>query len=495
MYNLNIVQVLATTAHVVGAKSDRKGNDMSQAALYEFVQETAESLELPGVAVGILTDDQEMVACHGVTSLDNPLSVDRDTLYELGSVTKTYTATALMRLVAAGQVELDAPVRRYVPELQLADEWAAAEVTVFNLLNHTAGLDWGIIVDTGEGDDALAYYVAKMAELAQIASPGTRASYSQAGFNLAGRVIEKVTGLAYERAITSLLLEPLGLSQSFFMDSEVMTRRFAVGHNPGDDGTLSVARGWKRWRANNPGGGLVSSVTDQLRWARFHLGDGCARSGERILPADLLHRMKEPTTELLGSSLGDALGICWFLRDVDSVRTVGHGGSANGQFAELLLVPERKFAVVSLSNAGPNGIPFNQAVVRWALEHYLGVLDRDPEPLPYDPVQAREFVGRYENDVMTLIIAADETGMTLAVGIKPEVRASLDSEAPPDYPPAAIGLLPGETNAYILTEGGMKGQRGFFTRDDSGTVLGIDLAGRLFSRVQKTFNTSHSISP
>ena len=91
--------------------------------------------------------------------------------------------------------------------------------------------------------------------------------------------------------------------------------------------------------------------------------------------------MKEPTAALRGSNLGDAIGIGWFLRDVDGVRTVGHGGSANGQFAELLIVPERDFAVVSLSNAGPDGIPFNQAVVRWALETYLGVIDRDPEPL------------------------------------------------------------------------------------------------------------------
>ena len=82
--------------------------------------------------------------------------------------------------------------------------------------------------------------------------------------------------------------------------------------------------------------------------------------------------MKEPTVALRGSTLGDAIGIGWFLRDVDGVRTVGHGGSANGQFAELLIVPERDFAVVSLSNAGPDGIPFNQAVVRWALRDLSG---------------------------------------------------------------------------------------------------------------------------
>lgn len=451
---------------------------MPQETLSEFVEATATKFGIPGVAVGVWAGDQEVYACHGVTSLDNPLPVDRDTLFELGSVTKTYTATALMRLVAEGRLDLDAPVRRYVPELVLTDERAAAEITVLNLLNHTAGLDWAVIVDTGDGDDALAAHVARMADLKQIAAPGERASYSQSGYNLAGRVLEKVTGLTYERAIASLVLEPLGLSHSFFADSDVMTRRFTVGHNPGKDGVLAVARQWKRWRGNNPGGGMVSSVADQIRWARFHLGDGAG-----VLPAEVLRRMTEPTVALRASSLGDALGVCWFLRDVDGVRTAGHGGSANGQFAELLTAPEQDFAVVSLTNSGPNGIPFNRAVVRWALQTHLGVTDRDPEPIPHDEARAGEVVGRYENDAMTVAIADTDTGLTLEVGIKPEIRATLDSGAPPDYPPAAIGLLPGDSDEYILTEGGMKGERGHFTRDESGTIVGADLGGRLFDRV------------
>ena len=456
---------------------------MPRDALSDFVAATAAKFGIPGVAVGVWADDREIYACHGVTSVDNPLPVDRDTLYVLGSVTKTYTATALMRMAAAGRVELDAPVRRYVPELRLADEAAAAEITVLNLLNHTAGLGWDLIVDTGEGDDALAGYVAKLAELQQIAPPGARASYSQAAYSLAGRVIEKVAGMPYERAIASLVFEPLGLSHSFFAPGDVMTRRFAVGHNLGGDGTLSIARLWKGPRGRNPGAGVVSSAADQLRWARFHLGDGLAESGVRVLPAEVLHRMKEPTVALRASTLGDALGICWFLRDVDGVRTVGHGGSANGQFAELLTVPERDFAVVALSNAGPDGIPFNQAVVRWALQTYVGVTDRDPEPLPYDKARAREVVGNYEIDAMTLTIAPAPAGLTLEVRIKPEIRAAADTELPPDHAPADLGLLPGGADEYVVTSGGLQGQRGFFTRDESGGVVGVDLAGRLFSRV------------
>jgi CubicO group peptidase (beta-lactamase class C family) len=456
---------------------------MSHITLHDVVSTTSKQFNIPGVAVGVWADGKEISACHGVTSVDNPLPIDQDTLFLVASVTKTFTATTLMRLVAEGKVELNAPVRRYIPELQLKDKQAADKVMVLNLLNHTAGFDWRVNADTGEGDDALELYVAKLAELKQIAPLGTRVSYSQAGYNLVGRTIEKVTGQTFEQAMASLVFEPLGLSHSFFARDDIMTRRFAVGHNRGEDGTLSIARPWRHSRSDNPGGGLASSVADLLLWARFHLGDGSAASGARVLPTNVLHQMKEPTAELRASTLGDAIGLSWFLRDVDGVRTVGHGGSANGQFAELLIVPERNFAVISLSNAGPDGIPFNQAIVRWALEHYLGLIDRDPEPIPFDAARTREIVGTYENEMMRLTIDTVGARLRLEVLIKPEIRAAANQELPPDYAPFDFGLLPGDKDEYIITSGGLKGQRGFFTRDKSGAVVGVDLAGRLFSRV------------
>jgi CubicO group peptidase (beta-lactamase class C family) len=448
---------------------------MSRDALAEFVEAKAKEFDIPGVAVGVWVEGRELFACHGVTSIDNPLPVDRDTLFVLGSVTKTYTATAILRLVETRRVDLEAPVRRYVPELRLPDEDAAARITILNLLNHTAGLDTRMVFDSGDGDDALAGEVAKMAEVALIGPVGGRASYSQLGYNLLGRVIENVTGQTYEAAVASLVLEQVGLANSVFTAGQAITRRCAVGHNL-SEGTLKVARRWKDTRGNNPGGGLASSVSDQLRWARFHLGGG-----------DLARRMQEPTVELHGSTLGDAVGLAWFLRDVDGVRTAGHGGSANGQFADLLLVPERDFAVVAVSNAGPDsGLEFNQAVVRWALEHYLGVVERDPEPLQYDPQRAQEIAGHYENEFMTLIIDTDGDTMTVECRIKPEIRAASETELPSDMPPVGLGLLPGNGDEYIVTGGGLIGQRGFLTRDANGAIIGADLAGRLFNRVPTT---------
>ena len=457
-------------------------NENSQ-QLARFIAESAGRLGVPGVAVGIWADEQETYACEGVTSLANPLPIDRDTMFAVGSVSKTFTATALVCLVAQGLVDLAAPVRQYVPELTLADTQAADRITVLQLLNHTAGLATRLSVQTGEGDDALAAHVAAMAELELVTQPGTRASYSQAGFILLGRVIEKLTGLTFERAVASLLLEPIGLSHSAYRLDTVPTTRFAVGHNAAPDGTLAVVSHWKDGRADNAGGGLASSVADLLRWARFHLGDGRAANGERVLPADALQRMQRPTVELRGSTLGDAVGLCWFLRNVGGVATIGHGGSANGQFADLLIAPDRRFAVAVASNAGPDaGLQFNRAVVRWALERYLGVVDRDPAPLAYDGPRAAEMVGSYENEIMRLIVADAGSALTVECLIKPEIRAASGAEVPPDLPPAALGLLPGD--AYIVTAGGMEGQRGFVTRADDGAVVGIDLAGRLFGRVR-----------
>ncbi|MFD4676429.1 serine hydrolase domain-containing protein [Lentzea sp. NPDC058450] len=430
----------------------------------DFLARTAARFAIPGAAVGVFHNGQEHYFTHGVTSVENPLPVTEDTLFLLGSVTKTYTATAIMRLVAQGQIELDAPVRRYVPELRLADD---RSFTVRQLLNHTSGLDWGTLVDTGEGDDALRRHVDELATLKLIGDVGERPSYSQSGFNLAGRIIENVAGQTYEQAMASLLLEPLGLGDTHFDRDAVMTRRFAVGHEKGE-----VARPWRHWRANNPGGGIAASVADLLAWARFHLGDGDGID---------LAAMRVPTAVLRGSNLGDAIGVGWFLREIDGVQAIGHGGSSNGQFAELLIVPSLGFAVVAVANQGPDGIPFNQAVVRQALEDHAGLLDRDPEPLPYDAEAASEVVGGYDNDAMVMSIE-DTNGLVLEVLIRPEIRASAEMELPADHAPFPMGLLP--RDEYVITAGAFSGQRGFFTRDADGVIVGVDLAGRMFGRVR-----------
>ena len=464
-------------------------------ALQQKVTELADQLQVPGVAVGILHDGEDSYAFHGVTSTENPLPVDADTLFQFGSTGKTFTATALLRLVEQGKVDLDAPVQTYIPEFRLKDEEVARTVTVLQLLNHTAGWEGDLMEDMGAGDDALTRYIERMATIEQVTPPGATVSYNNASLSVAGRIIEKVTGKPFEAAMKELIFEPLGLDHCYYFPNDIMTRRFAVGHNQAQDGTITIARPWAIPRGSNPAGGISSNAGDQIAWARFHLGDGRAADGTRILSEEMLQRMQEPTVEMPGSALGDAVGISWMLREIDGVRLVSHGGDTIGQHSAFVMVPERGFAVISLTNCGPNGNQFNEEIVRWALEEYAGVIDRDPEPITLSEDELAPYVGTYETIAAIGKVEAREGALALTVEIKPEVRAQLQEggdEVPEEPSTFTIGLLPGPGDRYIVTEGPAKGMKGYFARDESGAVNAVHVGGRLATRVPEGAPSSTS---
>jgi CubicO group peptidase (beta-lactamase class C family) len=453
-------------------------------ALQDKVAELAAELEVPGVSAGILLDGVEETAYSGVTSVENPLPVDETTLFQFGSTGKTYTATAVLRLVEQGLVDLDAPVRTYVPELVLKDEDAAANVTVLQLLNHTAGWEGDLMDDMGNGDDALAKYVTRMATIEQVTPLGATASYNNASLSLAGRVIEKVTGSTYERAMSELVLEPLGLTSTWFFPNDVMTRRFAAGHNRHEDGTITVARPWALPRSGNPAGGMSCNAADQLAWARFHLGDGTAADGKRVLSEELLKRMQQPTVETPGSALGDAIGISWLLGEVGGAKVVAHGGTTNGQHSEFKLIPERGFAIISMTNCGPNGPQLNDKLWHWALDHYLGLADLEPVPVRLSDAELAPYTGRFETIAAVVEIVAGDGRLSAQVTIKPAMAAVLaeQGEEVPEQPPFPLAILGGFPDRYVVDEGEAKGMKGYFTRAADGSVEGIHLGGRLATR-------------
>ena len=177
-------------------------SDQTADALFRELDERIEAAmvryHVPGVAVGVFWQGREHLKGFGVTNVDHPLPVDAETLFRIGSTTKTFTATAMMRLVEQGKVDLAAPARRYLPDLKLADEAAAASVTVRQLLNHSAGWMGDDYGDFGRGEDAIARYLASVKQLPQLTPPGDVFAYNNAAVVVAGRVIEIVTGKPYE---------------------------------------------------------------------------------------------------------------------------------------------------------------------------------------------------------------------------------------------------------------------------------------------------------
>ena len=436
---------------------------------------------VPGVAVGVLADGEEHYAVAGVTSVAHPLPVDEETLFQFGSTGKTYTATAIMRLVAQGKVELDAPVRRYIPELKLKDESVAERVTVLQLLNHTAGWSGDVMTDTGRGDDALEKYVTQLAEVEQVTPLGEAVSYNNAALSVAGRLIEKVTGTTYEQAMKDLVLEPLGMTSTEFFPEIIMTKKFVAGHQKQPDGSHEVVGYWSLPRGGSPAGGMSSDIRDQLRWAKFHLGDGRAEDGTEVLPAELVKQMQEPTVDMRGSALGDYVGISWLIREVDGTRLVGHGGTTNGHHSSFVMAPERGVAVAVLTNSGPDGPALYGELQKWALEHYAGVRDVTPEAVLLGDAELAQYIGTYETVAVVVEITSGEGVLQATARIKPEALAELKMEEQPEQPPIPLGILPGG-DQFVGQGEEAGGMRGYFRRDADGKVDAVHLGGRLAVR-------------
>ena len=153
-------------------------NDPQFRALSDYVIAEMRRLQVPGVAIGIIHDGREYLAGFGITSVENPLPVTADTLFQIGSTTKTLTGTIIMRLVEKGLIDLDEPVKTYLPDLRLKDNYAQGSVTTRHLLTHMGGWVGDFFRETGSGDDALARYVAEMADLDQVVPIGTVWSYN-----------------------------------------------------------------------------------------------------------------------------------------------------------------------------------------------------------------------------------------------------------------------------------------------------------------------------
>lgn len=344
-------------------------------------------LQVPGAAIGIWHKGKEFAEGFGVTSVEHPLPVTPDTLFQTGSISKTFTGALLMQLAEQGKVDLDAPVRKYLKDFKLRDKKVASQVTVRQLLTHMGGWVGDYFNDFGNGDDALAKMVRDIAKLPQVQPLGTIWSYNNTGFNVAARIIEIVTKKPYEQAAQEMLFDPLGLKMSFFYPSDALfTHRFVVGHQKVKD-KLQVARPWAIGRAGNGVGGVVSTVRDLLKYARFHMSNG----KKNVITGKSLRAMRVPQADAGPRGL---MGITWFIRKVGDLTIYAHGGATHGQQAYFFFIPEKDFALAILTNSDDGGI-INSGIFNYALALYFDVKSKLPQPIKTPANELKKFVGRY----------------------------------------------------------------------------------------------------
>lgn len=438
--------------------------------LCDFAENSRQMHKVPGVVLGILHDQYVRTAGFGVTNMEHPLDVTERTLFQIGSITKTYTGTLIMKLVEDGKIALDATVRTYVPTFKVADAQASERVTIRHLLTHTSGWFGDFFRDTGAGEDASANYVADMANLEQLAPIGQFWSYNNAGFYLLGHIIEVVTGKSYQDALREEVLNPLGLHDSYFDPADVMTHRFVAGHYNGQ-----VARPWPLPRAAYAAGGITCSVHDLLTYAQFHMGDGALPNGARLLQPASLGQMQTPEVTVWQK---EQWGLTWLVNDTHETRLVSHNGGTTGQSSQLILAPDHRFAVAILTNAGEGG-RVTQEVTRQALKEYLQIEIKDPVPMEASKEQLAPFVGTYTRPFSDLHIGM-LGGRLIGQMIYKMGFPTQESPPSPAPPPATLGLI--EEDRLMILDGPMKSGKIDILRKPDGSI-GWVRAGRIHRRV------------
>jgi CubicO group peptidase (beta-lactamase class C family) len=289
-------------------------------------------------------------------------------------------------------------------------------------------------------------------------------------------VLARVNGSTYEQAVRDLVLEPHGLDHTFGFGKEIMTYRFVSGHQRSEEGDVKVVRPWGLPRSGSPAGGWTATIGDQLAWARLHLG----LTPSRLLSAEILQRMQQPTAHMPGSALGDAVGISWLLADVNGTLMVNHGGATIGQLSDFAMLPEHGFGFVSMTNCAPNGGELNGRLREWAFEHYLGITAQEPDLADLSDADLARYEGRYVSSVADLVLRAQQGQLIASVTVTD--RSVLPEGEPADQPDIPLALLVGEDDRYVVPSGEAKGMRGYFSRDETGVVTGINLSGRHMSR-------------
>jgi CubicO group peptidase (beta-lactamase class C family) len=431
-----------------------------------------EEKHVPGVAVGILHKGEESTAGYGITSIENPLPVTPETLFQIGSITKTFTATVVMMLVEKGEFDLDAPVRTYLPDFSLSSEAVSAAVTLRHLLTHVGGWVGDYFGDFGRGDDALAGIVASMPKAKQLTPVGEVFSYNNTGFDVAGRIIEKVTGQVFEQVVRERIFDPLGMERSFFFAEELISYRVALGHVLTAEG-LKVARRYSLSRAMNAAGGIVSCVSDMLRYARFQMGDGRAPDGTRLLQRETMDLMQARQRD--AGSISDAVGITWLLNDYRGTWTFGHGGSTNGFQSDLVIAPTSDFAIVVLTN-GDHGSEVYRKVVDRSLGQLAGVKRPEPTHVARDDADLAEYAGHYSAALSEVDLVA-EGGYLLLTSKPPERIKQVLDNMPVAPPPVRLAFY--DDDRVIALDAPFEGSRGEFLRAPDGSIEWFRWGGRI----------------
>jgi CubicO group peptidase (beta-lactamase class C family) len=375
----------------------------SQDRIDAYVNERMAAWSIPGLALAVVEDGQvTLTRGYGLADREQSRPMTPQTPVAVGSATKPLTATAIMQLVEAGQVDLDAPVTRYLPWFNL-DDPRSAQITVRHLLSHTSGIPASASLTGGQEPDALERRVRALEWEKLRDAPGARWEYANDGFNTLGLIVQAVSGMPYDQYVAEKILDPLKMTRSTFDPARAMEMGLAQGYVK-RKGELRAEK-TRLTKAYNPSAMLLTSAEDAGRYLAA-LANGGTLDGARVVGEDSLDRMWAPAARV-----GDTLeyGLGWFLSRQEGLRAVVHPGEVLTMGSMFVLVPERRVGVAVLANLDVDGkdeIAEGVARLLIGMEPVLREVPRIGPENTFVPNRAvwDRYVGEYETPQGTLRI-------------------------------------------------------------------------------------------
>ena len=332
------------------AEGDHKRSDPDFTAIDAYLQKEMGEVRIPGLAYAVVHDDK-VVHLESFGKADpSGRSVTPHTPFILASVSKSFTALAIMQLSEAGKVVLDAPVQRYIPQFGVADETASKRITVRHLLNHTSGLpedtSFPPMRSNDMSDDALEERVRALSDVQLHHRVGTTFEYTDANYDVLGLIVQTISGESYEAYIQQHIFTPLDMSHSFTDQTAAQRDGLATGHRSWF--TFPVPFDAPYSRAATPSSYLISSAEDMTHYLSAQLNAG--RYGNTsILSPEGVAAMHRPAVREGDRDIFYGMG--WERRStLSSVPVIQHDGTNSNFYADMVLEPEGRWGVVILTN-------------------------------------------------------------------------------------------------------------------------------------------------
>jgi CubicO group peptidase (beta-lactamase class C family) len=418
------------------------------------------SSSTPGCAVGVSSGGAPVLARgYGMADLEHDVKIGPDTIFEAGSVSKQFTAAAVMLLARDGKLSLDDRVRTYIPELPDYEALAAPKaqttkagggLTIRHMLSHTSGLrDWGNVAGiAGWPRTTRAHTHAHVLEIvsrqrALNFTPGTRWSYSNTGFNLAAIIVERVSGRSFQEFTRDRLFQPLGMTHTSWRDDYTrIVKGRALAYNE-RGGAFHTDMPFENVYGN---GGLLTTVGDLLKWNQHY---DAPPEGDAAMVA----RQQAPGRFNDGRAHGYGLGL--FIGTYKGLHEVSHSGSTAGYSAFLTRFPDQRVSVAVLCNvASAQATQYAHAVA----DAYLGDRLKPSEPRPTHALTSAEldrFAGQWVSDTTGVPITIVREGGGLRAGRSPLI-----------HPQSAMRFVTDTQDAWELDARGIRHTDEFGTIDE-----------------------------